>query len=135
MNNIIIVGRITKDLELKNVGSKGTPMVQFNVAVNSEFKDEDGNKETDFFRCVAFNVTAENIAKYFKKGSPIGLVGSMNNRKYMGKDGEKKDNWTLNVRQFDFVGGSSKNNEQHTSSYDKRNDIEMKPIADTDLPF
>ena len=110
-------------------------MVQFSVAVNSEFKDEDGNKETDFFRCVAFNATAETIAKWFKKGSPIGLVGSMNNRKYMNKEGNLTDNWTLNVRQFDFVGGSNKNTEQPTSSYDKRNDIEMKPIDDGNLPF
>ena len=129
MNNLTIIGRITKDLELKNVGSKNTAMVQFNVAVNRSYKNADGNYPVDFFRCTAFGNQAETINKYFKKGSMIALSGAMQNDVYDGKNGEKHDSWQLHVEKFYFCGSNNKSNEKSTEP-------KMTPIAqDDNMPF
>lgn len=111
MNNLTIIGRITKDLELKNVGSKNTAMVQFNVAVNRGYKNAKGGYDADFFRCTAFGNQAETINKYFKKGSMIAVSGAMQNDKYE-KDGATVDSWQLHVEKFDFCGGNNKGSEK-----------------------
>ena len=80
MNNISIVGRVTKDVETQTTNS-GIDYARFNVAVQSE-RMLDGERQADFFVCVAWRDTAKNIAKYFKKGYPIGIIGSMNSRSY-----------------------------------------------------
>lgn len=128
MNNLTIIGRITKDLELKNVGSKNTAMVQFNVAVNRGYKNAKGGYDTDFFRCTAFGNQAETINKYFKKGSMIALSGAMQNDVYDGRDGEKHDSWQLHVEKFDFCGSTSKG--------EKSDEPKMTPVAqDYNMPF
>ena len=76
MNKHILIGRITKDLELEHLGEKQTARVRFDLAVNRKYRNSRGEFDTDFFHCVAFRPTAENIVKYFKKGSLIGLEGS-----------------------------------------------------------
>lgn len=128
MNNLTIIGRITRDLELKSVGSKNTAMVQFNVAVNRNYKDADGNYPTDFFRCTAFGNQAETINKYFKKGSMIAVSGAMQNDKYDGKDGEKHDSWQVHVEKFGFCGSNGKSTE-------KSDEPKMIPIQDDSFPF
>lgn len=128
MNNLTIIGRITKDLELKNVGSKNTAMVQFNVAVSRSYKNAKGEYVTDFFRCTAFGNQAETINKFFKKGSMIALSGAMQNDKYE-KDGASVDSWQLHVEKIDFCGLNNKSNE-------KSNEPKMTPVADqSELPF
>lgn len=106
MNNISIVGRITKDIELTQTNT-GIKLCRFNVAVPSEFKDTNGEKKADFFSCVAWKEIAERIVKYFKKGNPIGLVGFMNNREYKRQDGTLQNIWELNIKSFSFVCGQS----------------------------
>ena len=127
LNNISIVGRVTKDIKLTTTANKKT-FTKFNVAVPSDQKRTSAEKETDFFVCIAWQETAENIAKYFKKGSLIGLVGSMNCR-YYEADGKKTPMWELNVRSFSFI--SSKDEEGNKKS--SNNDV--VPIDDDDCPF
>lgn len=130
MNNISIVGRITKDVELSKTTS-GLEFTRFNVAVQSEFKNEDGERLADYFRCVAWRDNAKNIAKYFKKGYPIGIVGSMNCRRYEKANGDTDSIWEVNVKNFYFVG--STNEEKEVSNNSKKNELE--PIDDDNLPF
>ena len=87
MNKVILIGRITKDLEVK-LTSNQTKYVNFTIAVDRKFKDADGNKQTDFINCVAWKQTADFVSKYFKKGSRIGVSGSIQTRSYE-KDGQK----------------------------------------------
>lgn len=139
MNNISIVGRITKDIELQTTSS-GIEFTRFNVAVQSEFKTEDGERKADFFTCIAWRENAKNIAKYFKKGSPIGIMGSMNSRYYEKEDGSTQNIWELNVKNFSFVGSSSEESEekQTTKSKKSKSQPELTPIDDIDddnLPF
>lgn len=137
MNNISIVGRVTKDIEVTTT-SNGVQLARFNVAVASEFKDETGEKRTDFFMCVAWRDMAVNIAKYFQKGSPIGLVGSMNSRRY-GETGDEKTIWELNVRTFSFVGGTTDEDFKRATEAKKGKggkQISIIPVEDEDnLPF
>ena len=140
MNNISIVGRITKDVELQTTNS-GIEFTRFNVAVQSEFKTVDGEKKADFFTCIAWRENAKNIAKFFKKGNPIGIMGSMNSRSYEKEDGSTQNIWELNVKNFSFVGSSneeSEENKQTTKSKKSNTQKELTPIDDIDdddLPF
>ena len=141
MNNISIVGRLTKDVEIQTTAS-GIEFARFNVAVASEFKTPDGERQADFFICIAWRENAKNIAKYFKKGNPIGIMGSMNSRSYEKEDGSKHTVWELNVKNFAFVGSTNEETEKaETSKGSKKskNETQMQftPVDEDDdnLPF
>lgn len=106
MNNIVLIGRITKDPELKYTNN-GKANTRFTLAVQRN-KDE-----TDFINCVAWEKTAENIAEYFKKGSQIAVQGAIRTGSYE-KDGRTVYTTDVWVYKFDFVGNNQnvkKNNE------------------------
>ena len=86
INNVTLVGRLTKDPELRTATS-GRSIVSFTVAVDSRMKNADGTRATSFIGCVAFGQTAETMSKFTRKGSLIGVIGSLNQRKYQRQDG------------------------------------------------
>ena len=98
MNNIVLIGRITKDPELKYTNN-GKGNTRFTLAVQRN-KDE-----TDFINCVAWEKTAENIAEYIKKGSQIAVQGSIRTGSYE-KDGRTIYTTDVWVYKFDFVGNN-----------------------------
>lgn len=85
MNTVNLVGRITKDIDLR-YSPNGTAIASFTVAVNRTFK-QDGQPEADFINCVTFKKQAENLANYMKKGSQIGVVGRIQTRTYENNEG------------------------------------------------
>lgn len=89
LNIICIMGRLTRDPELRRTGS-GKPVASFTVAVDRDFAPEGQEKETDFIDCVAWQGTAEFVEKYFKKGSMIALKGRLQLRNWTDKDGNKR---------------------------------------------
>lgn len=103
MNNISIVGRVTKDVEMSKTAN-GLDYTRFNVAVKSEFKNANGEQQVDFFTCIAWREIAKTIAKFFKKGMPIGVFGSMNCRNYVDRNKVEQKIWELNVKGFSFIG-------------------------------
>lgn len=89
MNKVILIGRLTKDPELRYTAGNNTAVCQFSVAVDRRFKSE--NQPTaDFIPCVAWRQQAEFVSKYFTKGSRIAIVGSLQVRSYDDKDGQKR---------------------------------------------
>lgn len=107
MNTITIIGRLTKDPDVKTGRSSGKSFVKFTVAVDRKFKDAQGNKQTDFLICKAFGKTADFIGTYFMKGSKIGLTGSMQIDTYTAQDGtEQKETYIL-VNDVEFVESKS----------------------------
>lgn len=110
MNSVALLGRITKDLELKTGGAKNTSFGRFNLAVNRNYKNADGKYDADFINCLAFGKTAETIAKYFKKGSQIAVNGHIQTGNYTNKDGQKVYTTDVIIDNFDFVGSSSEKN-------------------------
>ena len=88
MNKVVIIGRTTKDIEIKAT-STGTSVVEFSVAVRRNFKNANGETESDFFNCVAYSKLAETIGRYVKKGDMIGLDGRLQTRSYTNREGKK----------------------------------------------
>lgn len=101
MNKAILSGRICTDIELKSTGS-GTSVCSFRLAVQRRFKNAEGNYESDFLNCVAWRGLADHIAKYFCKGKPIEIIGSIQTRNYE-KDGQKVYVTEVVVDEANFV--------------------------------
>ena len=85
-NRVVLIGRLTKDPDLKHSESN-LPILRFTIAVNRTFTDQNGQKQADFINCVAFRKQAENMARFLGRGSQIAVEGRIQTRNYQGKDG------------------------------------------------
>ena len=94
MNKVILVGRLTRDPELKHTPN-GTATTNFTLAVDRPFKNQQGEREADFIDCVAWRKLAETIANNLKKGKLIATEGRLQKRSYEAKDGGKR--WVTEV--------------------------------------
>jgi single-strand DNA-binding protein len=99
------MGRICNDIELRRTGS-GVPVASFTVAVDRDFKDSNGQKETDFIDCVAWGKTGEFAEKYFSKGKMMVASGRLQIRSWTDKNDNKRKNAEVNVENIYF--GESK---------------------------
>lgn len=88
INRVVLVGRLTKDPELRYTPS-GVPMARFTVAVNRTFSNQQGEKDADFIGCIAWRKQAENLANFMRKGSLIGVEGRIQTGSYEGQDGKR----------------------------------------------
>lgn len=102
MNKVILMGRLTREPELKQTGS-GVSVARFTIAVNRRFKNDSGEYQADFINCTAWRQTADFICKYFGKGSMIGVVGSIRTGSYQ-KDGQTVYTTDVNVDEAYFTG-------------------------------
>ena len=102
INNIVLVGRTTKMIELKQ-NKNGTNYVQSTLAVNRPYKDEQGGQQADFITCVAWNKTAETIANYVLKGTMIGIEGRLQVRSYENEAGVRQYLSEVLVNRFTFL--------------------------------
>lgn len=102
MNKVILMGRLTDAPELRQTPS-GVPVTSFTIAVNRRFV-KDGETQADFLRCTAWRQQAEFICKYFKKGSMICVVGSIQTRSWEGSDGKKQYATDIVVDDAYFIG-------------------------------
>ena len=164
MNKVILIGRLTRDPELRTMAS-GNVTASFTLAVNRNFTNQNGEKETDFINCVAWRKQAENVAKYCTKGSQVAIEGRIQIRSYDAQDGTKRYITEVIADNITFLssrnGGSQPvENNLNTSSYTANNavpnnngmvnndivtaDLDMDPYAamgnevsltDDDLPF
>ena len=88
INNVVLVGRMTRDAELKYTGNN-IAVATFSLAVNRNFKDANGERETDFINCVIWRQQAENLANWAKKGALIGITGRIQTRSYENQQGQR----------------------------------------------
>ena len=110
LNHIVIMGRLTRDPELRRTGS-GIAVASFTVAVDRDFGGRDGGeKETDFIDCVAWRSTGEFVSKYFTKGSMIVVSGRLQIRSWTDKDGNKRRTAEV-VADNCYFGESKRSNE------------------------
>ena len=134
MNNVSLVGRLTKDVELKYTGSQ-TAVATGTLAVNRQFKSANGEKETDFINIVAWRKTAEIIANYTSKGSQIGITGRIQTRNYEGNDG-KRVYVTEVVAESVALLDSKQNNQQPQQKQETPfNNNNQMDIDNLSLPF
>jgi single-strand DNA-binding protein len=89
MNRVILVGRITRDPELRTSPSN-VSFAAFSIAVNRTAVSSNGEREADFINCVAFNKQAENLCRFIKKGGQIGVEGKLQTRRYTAQDGSNR---------------------------------------------
>lgn len=107
MNKVILEGRITRDLELKySTGNSSKAILRFSIAVNRRYKNVEGKYDADFISCVAFDKTAEFIAKYFHKGDPILVTGHIQTGDYTDRNGEKRYTTDVIIEDTEFTVGS-----------------------------
>lgn len=135
LNHITIMGRLTKDVELRRTGS-GVAVASFTVAVDRDFSSKDsGEKETDFIDCVAWRQTGEFVSKYFKKGSMAVVSGRLQIRSWNDKDGNKRR--TAEVVADNVYFGEAKNSNSNNFAPSFAPVSNFAPIEDTDeqLPF
>ena len=130
MNSCNFVGRLARDPELKTT-SGGYELCNFTIAVDRNYKNAQGEYEADFINCTAWRQTAEFVTKWFTKGDPIAVTGSLQIRKYQASDGT--DRWASEIQASNvgFVPGKPKGKED-----DWRDQAGAKPVDTEDvLPF
>ena len=116
LNHIVIMGRLTRDPELRRTGS-GIAVASFSVAVERDFSGRDGGeKETDFIDCVAWRQTGEFVSKYFTKGRMIVVSGRLQIRSWTDKDGNKRRTAEV-VADNCYFGDSKRDSEGGSASY------------------
>ena len=128
MNAVQLLGRFTRENEFKELG--GTSIFRNNIAVQRNFKNKDGERESDFINVVAFGKTAELLNQYFGKGQQVVVEGRIQTGSYDKEDGTRVYTTDVIVNQFDFVG-SKNDNAQPTATVAKPT---SSPFGEVDFP-
>lgn len=142
MNKVILMGRLTKDVEMRQTPN-GIAVARFAIAVNRRFKNANGEYDVDFINCIAWRKTGEFISRYFQKGSMIAVVGSIQTRSWDGNDGKKQYATEVIVDEVYFTGSKSEsgtggNTDLSDSGLDDLNSQygeDFATIGEEDLPF
>ncbi|SFO11545.1 single-stranded DNA-binding protein [Proteiniclasticum ruminis] len=140
MNKVVLIGRLTKDPELKYTPGSGTAVTTITLAVDRRFS-KDNQREADFIPVVIWGKSAESTAQYMSKGKLMGVSGRIQTRSYEAKDGGRRYVTEVVAEEIKFLewgnknqsgeGGYSDNSSQeYGSSYE-----DMTPIDDGDIPF
>lgn len=143
INNVVLVGRITRDPELRYTPQQNQAVATFSLAVNRQFKNANGEREADFINCVIWRQQAENLANWAKKGTLIGLTGRIQTRNYENQQGQRVYITEVAADSFQMLeskGGTKQNEELQNNTApnfarDNSHDIPGTEISDDDLPF
>lgn len=103
MNRIIIIGNLTRDPEVRYT-PKGTPVAKLGVAVSRRFKDQDGQKVTDFFDVDVWGKLAELVGNYLSKGRQVCIEGEMRQENWTDREGNKRVSWKIHAENVEFLG-------------------------------
>lgn len=137
INNVVLTGRLTKDVDLKHSQS-GVAIGNFTLAVARNYKNASGNYDADFINCVAFKKLAETVANYAHKGSLIGVTGNINTSLVEDKSTGKKINYVkVIINQVQFLESKNSSNSNKTQS-NNQNNTSFKGsdlVTDDQLPF
>ncbi len=127
MNKVILIGRLTRDPEMRTTGS-GVAVTRFTVAVSRPYNPQNGQPQTDFIGCIAWRRQAENIAKYCTKGTQVAVEGRIQTGSYDGQDGQK--HYTTDIIADSVTFLSSKNSSNTDSQFDSSNFSQPMPNYD-----
>ena len=132
LNKIILMGRLTRDPELRQTQS-GTKVASFSLAVDRDFAGQDGKRETDFIDCVAWRGTGEFAAKYFTRGQMAAVEGRLQVRDWTDKDGNKRSSTEVLADSVYF--GDSKRSESDTQEAAGSELQELPDEEKGEIPF
>lgn len=133
MNKVILIGNLTEKPEPCQTPS-GVSYTTLKIAVNRKYKDNDGNALTDFFSIKVWKDQAELCCKWLDKGRKIAIVGSIENRSYEDKDGNKKYVTDIVANEVEFLSPSGKKEETENGE-DKANRPTVTPLGENDEPL
>lgn len=137
MNKVILVGRLTKNPELRATAN-GIPTCSFTVACDRQYAKQGEERQADFINCVAWRQNAEFVPKYFAKGHRIALEGSIQTRSWEDSNGQKRYTTEVLVDRVEFVQSKSEVVGNHSQVQTPSDDGDIDgfvPIEDDDLPF
>lgn len=139
MNKVILIGRLTKDVELRYTQTNNTAVASFSLAVNRKFVKPGEERQADFFNIIAWNKLAENISKYLFKGNQVAISGRLETRSWDDPNGQKHYITEVIAEEIDFIGSKNKqNNEAILNSptpINKNDDTSDFICNGDDLPF
>lgn len=136
LNNVVLVGRLTKDPELRYTPSNQA-VTTFTLAVNRRFKNQNGEREADFINCVIWRQQAENLANWAKKGALIGITGRIQTRSYENQQGQRVYVTEVIADSFQLLERRDNGAKQQATDNNKNFSQNTAPmdISDDDLPF
>ena len=139
MNRIIVVGRLTRDPELRRTQSD-VAVASFTVAVDDREKDANGNKTTTFIDVTVWREAADNVAKFLRKGSLVGVDGRLRQRRFERKDGTKGSTFEIVADSVQFLEPKPKDAASNEApidepAFDDSKNLDSIDVADDDLPF
>lgn len=141
LNNVSLVGRLTKDIDLRYTPSN-VAVATFTLAVNRAFKNENGDREADFINCVMWRQQAENLANWAKKGALIGITGRIQTRNYDNQQGQRVYVTEVVAEQFQLLEskgqgnqGQQRQTQQQVPDFSRSANTNPLDISDDDLPF
>lgn len=133
MNKLIIMGRLTRDPEIRYTQGENSLMIaRFSLAVDRRFKRQ-GEAETDFFNCTAFGKQAEFVERYLKQGTKMLITGRVQNDNYTNKEGQKVYSVQIMVDEMEFAESKQKSND--TGNVNSDGFMNIPDGIDEELPF
>lgn len=133
MNKIILIGNLTKNVELLYSQTTNKPIAKTSIAVQRKLKNTDGEYESDFFNLVAFGSTAEFMNNYFSKGMKVAIEGRVQNRTWEDENGNRKYATDIIAEQVEFAQKAEKHETTNAEEFVKNNEGIVED--DDDLPF
>lgn len=136
MNKVIFIGNLVNNPELTQTPS-GVSVCKFRLAVQRDYANSEGNKDADFFNVVVWRAKGENCAKFLKKGNKAGIVGKLENREYIDKDGNKRFITEVIAEDVEFLTPKEICLEEKTEvvSITRTSQPRLEPMEDNQLPF
>ena len=130
MNLVMLIGRLTRDPDLKYLQGSGTPVANFSVAVDREVTGKDGKKEVDFIDIQVWGKSAENCTNYISKGSKVAIQGSLRIDTYQNQAGENRKITRVNAVRVQFLDNKKNNNNDKAFET-----LQFQEVPDGDMPF
>lgn len=142
VNNVVLVGRLTRDPELKSTAS-GVNNVRFSLAVNRRFKNQNGEREADFINCIIWRQGADNFAAWARKGALISITGSIQTGSYENAQGQRVYTTDVLVDNFQMLESrATREGSNHAPGENQKAAMNYPPnvrdpnvVSDDDLPF
>lgn len=137
MNNVSLIGRLTKDPDLRYTSS-GMAVATFSLAVQRSFRNKEGNYEADFINCVCWNKSGETLANHVKKGQRIGVTGRIQTRNYENEQGNRVYVTEVVVEGFTFLEKKDENQNSNQGGFGANQggfNNQGPTVTDDDLPF
>ncbi len=137
MNKLFLIGNLTRDPEMSETAT-GVAFCRLGIAVNRPYQGSDGERTTDFFNVTVWRTHAENCGRYLKKGSKVAIVGSLQNRQYEDKDGNKRQVTDIIANEVEFLSVRTQGDGMDMEMPEpiRRSDRpSLEPVNEDDLPF